>query len=178
MENIQQLLNKYFEGETSSAEEKELRQFFASAEVPEHLMMYKPLFAYFDEEILKEEASSEGIDKQLGEIIIPSVEKKVIPQHRIILRWVSGVAAAVLLLLGVGQLFIFPDRAYCSGNYVVINGRCYTDIHKVREHALNALQEVSDTDRELFPVMDDEDIDREIIENQFRELGNFFSDDE
>lgn len=162
MKNIEALLEKYFEGETSAEEEKTLRQFFSSREVPEHLRMYTPLFAYFDEEIRKAEGT-----------------KVVMPQRRIIFRWVSGIAAAVLVLLGIGQIYFFPGRAYCADNYVVINGRCYTDIHKIREHAFHALQEVSDSDREFFPVMgDDEMMDREIIENQFRELGDFFSDDE
>ena len=35
--NIEELLNRYFEGETSAAEEQELRRFFASGDVPAHL---------------------------------------------------------------------------------------------------------------------------------------------
>ena len=34
---IEELLERYFEGETSAAEEKQIRAFFASGEVPEHL---------------------------------------------------------------------------------------------------------------------------------------------
>ena len=34
---IEELLERYFEGETSAAEEKRIRAFFASGEVPEHL---------------------------------------------------------------------------------------------------------------------------------------------
>ncbi len=49
--NIEELLNKYFEGETSSEEEQQLRTYFSSGEVPEHLIVYKPLFAYIEEEI-------------------------------------------------------------------------------------------------------------------------------
>lgn len=33
---IEELLERYFEGETSAAEEKQIRAFFASGEVPEH----------------------------------------------------------------------------------------------------------------------------------------------
>ena len=42
---IEELLERYFEGETSAAEEKQIRAFFASGEVPEHLAAYAPLFA-------------------------------------------------------------------------------------------------------------------------------------
>lgn len=157
-------MEKYFEGETSSSEEKVLREYFTSGEVSEHLRIHSPLFFYFEEEIGKEERTA-------AEIKIPWRRRKA-------LLWVSGVAAAILLLLGIGQFYIFPGKRYCSDNYVVINGRCYTDPHTVREHALNALQEVSVTEKDLYPAVDMEETDREIIETQFRELGSFFMDDE
>lgn len=47
---IDELLNRYFEGETSCREEKELRRFFTEEEVPEHLAIYRPLFVCLDEE--------------------------------------------------------------------------------------------------------------------------------
>ena len=48
--NIEELLNKYFEGETNCEEERELRRFFTQGIVPEHLQMYGPMFAFFSEE--------------------------------------------------------------------------------------------------------------------------------
>ena len=45
---IDELLDKYFEGETSCEEERELRRFFTEEEVPEHLQTYRPLFAYLN----------------------------------------------------------------------------------------------------------------------------------
>ena len=40
---IDELLDKYFEGETSCEEERELRRFFTEEEVPEHLQTYLSL---------------------------------------------------------------------------------------------------------------------------------------
>ena len=57
---IEELLERYFEGETSAAEEKQIRAFFASGEVPEHLAVYAPLFAYFDEEIERDAEAQVG----------------------------------------------------------------------------------------------------------------------
>ena len=51
LHRMEELLERYFEGETSAAEEKQIRAFFASGQVPEHWAVYIPLFAYFDEEI-------------------------------------------------------------------------------------------------------------------------------
>lgn len=44
--NIEELLNKYFEGETTCEEERQLRRFFAKGLVPEHLEVYCPMFAF------------------------------------------------------------------------------------------------------------------------------------
>ncbi len=163
---IDDLLNKYFEGDTSANEEKEIRAFFAAGNIPEHLQSYQPLFAYFDEEIAKNEE----------DVVLKAPIKSKKPS---IFYMISGIAAAMLLLLGIGQLLFFPGTTFCSGNYVVVNGRCYTDIHTIREYALNALQEVSSTPDEYFPLIEEgEDPDRIIIEEQFKELGNFFLDDE
>ena len=41
MKDIETLLNKYFEGETTCEEERRLRRFFAEGLVPEHLEVYR-----------------------------------------------------------------------------------------------------------------------------------------
>ena len=48
--NIEELLNKYFDGDTTCEEERELRRFFTQETVPEHLKEYSPLFAFLDKE--------------------------------------------------------------------------------------------------------------------------------
>jgi hypothetical protein len=146
--NIDDLLNSYFEGETTAEEEQQLRDFFASGKAPQRLAAYKPLFAYFDEEIRKEQEQA---------------KTKTPPARRKLLYWVSGIAATVLLLIGLRQAFIpaaLPDPCLCSGNYVIINGRCYTDMEKARSMALEALQEVATPADAYFPgggLFDDEE---------------------
>jgi len=44
LKQVEQLLSKYWEGETSLTEEKQLQQFFSYGEVPAHLMVYRDLF--------------------------------------------------------------------------------------------------------------------------------------
>ncbi|AWA29934.1 hypothetical protein HYN48_07495 [Flavobacterium magnum] len=78
-----QLLEKYFEGETTVAEEKWLHQYFASAEVAPELEMYKPLFGYFENEK----------SQQLQFVPIP--ERKRNP-------WIS-IAAAAIVLVSIGS---------------------------------------------------------------------------
>ena len=81
-------------------------------------------------------------------------------------------------LLGVTRLLYPADPCFCSDSYVVINGRCYTDIHKVRSLAIEALLEVATPADDYFPEMDKDEADRRIIDNQLKELGSLFSEDE
>ncbi len=46
LNKIELLIEKYFQGETSIAEENELRTYFSSLNVAQHLEQYKPLFGY------------------------------------------------------------------------------------------------------------------------------------
>ena len=58
--DIDELLNRYFEGETSSEEERELRAFFTSGNVPDRLAVYTPMFTYLEEESRKERCGKGG----------------------------------------------------------------------------------------------------------------------
>lgn len=59
LNNIEKILEKYLEAETSIAEEKELRSYFSSSSVAPHLEQYKYLFQYFTN--AKNETSSKSV---------------------------------------------------------------------------------------------------------------------
>lgn len=169
--NIDELLERYFEGETSAEEEHRLRAFFASDEVPEYLTAYRPLFAYFDEEIEQMKVAKNALP-------VGALKNKPIRSKKAVLYILSGAAACILALLSLSRLLYPADPCFCSGNYVVINGRCYTDIHKVRSLAVEALQEVAGPADEYFPETENGEADRQLIDDQLKELGSIFSDDE
>ena len=85
--NIDKLLDKYFEGETSIAEENALKEYFAKKEVPEHLKQYQAMFAYFAQN--KKETAPQNIQ-------VKPVKKTWYMQ------WAAKVAV-VLLLLAIGN---------------------------------------------------------------------------
>ena len=85
---IEDLLEKYFQGETSIAEEKELKDYFSSPNVAQHLEQYKPMFGYFSQ--VKEQKSTQTI---------PLKTKK---QN---VAWLS-IAASVVVLLGIGTFYV------------------------------------------------------------------------
>ncbi|MCX7550202.1 hypothetical protein [Xanthomarina sp. F2636L] len=84
LNNIENLLEKYENGETSLKEEQELKNYFSQETVAAHLEMYKPMFTYFTVN------QNETFTKT-----VPLKSKKTISY-----KWIS-VAAVAVLLLGV-----------------------------------------------------------------------------
>jgi len=89
---IEDLLEKYFQGETSIAEEKELKNYFSSPNVAQHLEQYKPMFGYFSQ--VKEQKSTQTIP-------LKTKKRNV--------AWLS-IAASVVVLLGVGTYFYVSEK--------------------------------------------------------------------
>ncbi|WP_396169465.1 hypothetical protein [Flavobacterium sp.] len=85
LNRIEKLIESYLEGETSVAEENELKVYFSSTDVAQHLKHYQPLFSYFTQ--AKEEQFSR-------EILLPTKKENNVQM------W--SIAASVVVLLGVG----------------------------------------------------------------------------
>jgi hypothetical protein len=132
--NIDDLLTKYLEGETTAAEEKHLRAFFASGREHPQSGIYRPIFACFDREIRETQQAGKA---------------KSLPAGRKLRCLIAGIAATILLAITLKQGFFLPaepDPCLCAANYAVINGRCYTDAQQARSLALQALREVAGPD--------------------------------
>ncbi|WP_299440989.1 hypothetical protein [uncultured Aquimarina sp.] len=99
LSNIEKLLEKYFEGETTLSEEKELKVYFTGESVPSHLERYKDLFQFFSNE---SQVTAES-EVQLSTNRVPWY------------TWI-GVAASIALIVG---LFIkdVPPGADPEGVY-------------------------------------------------------------
>jgi hypothetical protein len=82
--------------------------------------------------------------------------------------WLSGVAASVAILFG--SLILSLQRTECplDGNYVMINGRCYTDDATIRSATKNSLHSVLE---DGFLTADDQPVNvMEMIENQLKDF--------
>jgi hypothetical protein len=119
---MEALLEKYFEGETSIAEENELKAYFSSSNVAEHLEQYRPLFGYFAE--AKEQ-------KLAHEVPLVSKKRKV--------AWLS-IAASIVMMLGIGTY------SYFNVNTVKENQELgtYDDPEEALEATQKALAMLSD----------------------------------
>jgi len=89
LDKIEKLLEKYFEAETTIAEERELKAYFSSENVAPPLEQYKPMFGY---------ATQPKQEQFKATIPLPTKKRKSVV-------WLS-VAASVAVLLSVG-LFTF-----------------------------------------------------------------------
>ena len=127
--NMERLLERYWRCETSLDEEATLRAFFLSAEVPSHLLCYKPLFAY-----QQSQQQTESLGEEFDAKVLALIEKEEVQQaqsqdaatatevvkiHRITLASrlmpLFKAAAAVALILTLGHVmehsFIASDGA-------------------------------------------------------------------
>lgn len=89
---IEVLLEKYFAGETSIADEKELKDYFHSSNVSPDLEQYKPLFGFFVE------TKKEELEKHF---FLKSKNPKA--------KGLS-IAAAIVVLLGMGTFIYFNEN--------------------------------------------------------------------
>ncbi|KLT70861.1 MULTISPECIES: hypothetical protein [unclassified Flavobacterium] len=92
LNRIEYILEKYFQGETTIAEENELKDYFSSPNVAQHLEQYQPMFGYFSQ--VKEQKSTQEIPLQ--------TKKRNV-------TWLS-IAASAVILLGIGTYFYVSDK--------------------------------------------------------------------
>jgi hypothetical protein len=103
LDKIEKLINKYFEGETSIAEENELKLYFSSTDVAQHLKPYQSIFGYFAQ--AKEQQFTQEIPLQT--------------KKRNVVLWFS-IAATVVVLLGAG-VFKYLENSSKPNQFVSCN---------------------------------------------------------
>jgi len=150
MEKMSELLEKYFRGETSLAEEKELKKYILSGNVePEHVV-YSSLFQAFDQE-------------KNDNAVVP-LKKIVSRNHMFRNNWVkivsySGIAAALLLALWIQRPQHSDDFAIILGNKIENQEYAQkyataklTKVNNVLKSSMEPLQSLNDVKRSLKPL--------------------------
>ena len=127
MEKMNELLKKYFNGETTLTEELELKSYFLSGDINAEHELYRPLFETFEEE--KCETAFEPLKK------VATKQTKI---KHIWIKTVSysGMAAAIVLALWI-------QRPQQSENYAIIHGQRIDDPEYVQRHAEAKLSKVN-----------------------------------
>ncbi|TJY34116.1 hypothetical protein [Pontimicrobium aquaticum] len=95
LNNIEKLIEKYDNGETTLQEEQQLKDYFSQETVPPHLEVYKSMFQYFlythEEQFTKD---------------VPLKSKKTYSLY----QWISVAAVAVIMLGIFTQFEIFQTQ--------------------------------------------------------------------
>lgn len=169
LHEIEKLLEKYFEGDTSLSEEDRLRDFFAAGQVPEK---WKGLEKYFT--FMAGEQALEINDPSFDEKVMSSVkENKLAPildLHRPWIYWIAGVAAGLLILLAVfvkfdplsGRIqdtYKDPQTAYLEARKILLyvsakfnNGTSALKPVATLQTGLNELKPVATYDKSMEEV--------------------------
>lgn len=117
---IEQLLERYWNCETSQEEEEILRTFFSQKDVPAHLLRYRSLFAY--EQTIKKARLSDDFDDKILKLIeneeAPVKAKTINFSQRIRPLFKAAAVIAILLTLGnAAQHSLTPQNAQKEYNY-------------------------------------------------------------
>lgn len=98
---IEQLLARYWQCETSLEEEQQLRDFFNGEDVPEHLLRYREVFVY------PQFLQKEGLGSDFDERVLARIETPRVVKARRQTLWArlmplckAAAAVALVLLLG------------------------------------------------------------------------------
>ena len=124
---IQQMIERFLNGETTNAEEQMLYDYFAGEDVSPELMQYREMFRWY----------SAGMPEDKG-------KKRSLPLRRIL-----ALAASVLLLVGIGfGIHRYQQQqaeyALYEGSYIIRNGVKITDISKILPELKATEQKVSE----------------------------------
>ena len=121
--HIKILLERFFEGQTSNADEQELYRFFRRDDLPDEFIGHKPLMQYFET----------GLADELGRPEEEAKAHKETKTHRLRnlrIFW-GGVAASFLMILSASLYLMKPADPY-AGSYIIRNGVRITDLDLIR----------------------------------------------
>jgi hypothetical protein len=138
LQEAEKLIEKYYEGKTSVAEEKVLRAYLSGKNVPPQFEAEKAILGYFASEKKKKTTH-----------LVPNA-----------LKWVASAAAVAAIFLGI--LFTHQPSAT---SYAYVNGKKITDKDKIIALAQttvgNLLSETDEVEKGLKNIQSDQ-----IIESQ------------
>ena len=135
---IKALIERFFEGDTTLAEEQWLYDYFKQTQdLPEELEAYRDTFLDFDAIALVDSSSNEvGVSAQ--EISLPVVEQSVMstpPKYHGWWRQVAGIAAMVAVVIGGVWTYqnyqdIQLEKMY-GGSYMIVDGKRIDDLRQI-----------------------------------------------
>ena len=129
MENMNELLERYFNGESSLQEENQLKIYFKSSNVdPEH-EMYRPLFVVFESESEISYHSDRPADLK-------------IKTHKVSNFWLKSISLTGIAASLVLAVWLFGNNA-ATTDYAVVNGKRINDAAYAQQLAVSKINKVN-----------------------------------
>lgn len=145
LQEAEKLIEKYYEGETSVAEENLLRKYLSGKNVPIQFEAEKAILGYFESE----------------------KEKKTVRLVPNALKWVASAVAIVAIFLGV----LFSNRTSVT-SYAYVDGKKITNKNEIRALAqitvINILSEMDEVEKGLENIQFGQTIESQL--NIFAEV--------
>lgn len=158
--NITDYIDRFMEGETTNEEEQAIYRYFRSADVPEHLEVYKPMFAWYEHGMPDKSHNRLQADSDL-------------PKKRFrisISRWKAGIAALFVLAIGLGVVATSGEEetwACYEGSYVEVNGKRITDVEEIMPCILATLQQADEIESRIQKRMElIQESEKEVMEKE------------
>ncbi|MDR6808641.1 hypothetical protein J2Y45_005853 [Dyadobacter sp. BE34] len=162
--DIEKLLEKYYDGETSLEEERALKQFFQHGEVPEHLQSHAAQFGYFAN--ARKEQPSLTFNHELALMLDPPKRGPVSRLGTWLLRIAAGLA---LLLVGFGAGWLYQSKSENRAVSAAFEGKEAGQVEEMKKvlafeqmdntsaseriQAVNHSYEISDADRDITQLL-------------------------
>ena len=139
---IEDLLNRFLEGETSNGEEKELYAFFKNEKLSDHLAQYKPAFKYFEKDL------NEELRETATEIeITPSA------RNRRIIRIIIATAAVLAVILSLPLFTAKEGHDLYEVSYMIKNGVISYDMNEIEKELRDIEQIIATKEKQINDIL-------------------------
>jgi hypothetical protein len=105
LKEIEELLEKFYEGNTNLSDEQKLREFFSGNEIPPKLIEHADLFRFYSQS-RKEQINDTEFEDRFNSAIQEHSSIPILPRKRQI-YYISGIAAVLIILTGL--IFTFKN---------------------------------------------------------------------
>lgn len=166
------LMERFIDGYTDMAAERELYAYFASGHVAPELARYKEMMGWY----------ADGLGEKNSHEASPRM------RPRALMFWSVATAAMVALLISIGVSFNrslrYPPEIYTAyqGSFIVRNGQVITDLDRIMPELIRTehiVRERMDNSQDRVSRMDYDDMlsdEKAIAEHQRELLDEILSD--
>jgi hypothetical protein len=176
-EEIKRLLEKYYEGTSTSDEELLLKKFFSEENIPQDLSDEKEIFRYYIQASEIPEPSTD-FEERIISAINPDETRTTVLKRRRLFITLSGIAAAMLIL--AGSYFFFTNRSELRDTYsdpeiaYAETMKILYDVSIRLNHGTKALGQIGALQDETQKTLKTIDRSTAVMKEKMKPLDNLF----